>query len=418
MQRTLNVLLIDEAPTGQGFDRQLYAAGCNVIGVFGYGRQTVEHLRRRDYDVIVVVVRQPLIRSLRAVEMAALVSDGRPVVTFIDNLASAPFQLARQVMRAGAADAFSDSTKPGDLMELLWRAILVADRRRLALRGGVDEVIAPGEITVVFGAKGGTGKTTLALNLAYGQAMLSDERVALLDLDPQPGGIPALLDPANFRQISPTTLSSFLDERLADLLENHLVYSYGPLTIIRVESGTEEAPEPEEVLRLIEELSLAFDHMYVDCPAPMTPAAQQALGAATLVLFTVIPDMQALITARTVLAAARETPLFNDKAKVIVNQATMANALKREAIEEGLGLPVMWEIPTDPAVVQAAQIGIPLVQSVPGSPATQRIFDLLYAISGARRPPRLGRVARFMSRWRSDERENEPVGARSASAQR
>src|SRR3972149_4770942 len=187
MQRTLNVPLIDEAPTGQGFDRQLYAAGCNVVGVFGYGRQTVEHLRRRDYDVIVVVVRQPLTRSLRAVEMAALVSDGRPVVTFIYNLASAPFQLARQVMRAGAADAFSDSTKPGDLMELLWRAILVADRRRLAL------------------------------NLAYGQAMLSDERVALLDLDPQPGGIPALLDPANFRQISPTTLSSFLDERLADL---------------------------------------------------------------------------------------------------------------------------------------------------------------------------------------------------------
>ncbi len=221
MQRTLNVLLIDEAPTGQGFDRQLYAAGCNVVGVFGYGRQTVEHLRRRDYDVIVVVVRQPLIRSLRAVEMAALVSDGRPVVTFIDNLVSAPFQLARQVMRAGAADAFSDSTKPADLMELLWRAILVADRRRLALRGGVDEVIAPGEITVVFGAKGGTGKTTLALNLAYGQAILSDERVALLDLDPQPGGIPALLDPANFRQVSPTTLSSFLDERLADLLENH-----------------------------------------------------------------------------------------------------------------------------------------------------------------------------------------------------
>src|SRR3972149_8049813 len=96
----------------------------------------------------------------------------------------------------------------------------------------------------------------------------------------------------------------------------------------------------------------------------------------------------------------------------------MAKALKREAIEEGLGLPVMWEIPTDPAVVQAAQIGPPLVQGVPAPPAPQRIFDLLYAISGARRPPRLGRVARFMSRWRSDERENEPVGARAASAQR
>src|SRR5574341_1059780 len=132
MQRTLNVILIDEAPTGQGFDRHLYAAGCNVVGVFGYGRQTVEHLRRPDYDIIVIAVRQPLIRSLRAVEMATLVSDGRPVVTFIENLAAAPFQLMRQVMRAGAADAFSEPVRATELMELLWRAILVADRRRLA----------------------------------------------------------------------------------------------------------------------------------------------------------------------------------------------------------------------------------------------------------------------------------------------
>ena len=417
MQRALNVILIDEPASGQGFDRHLYAAGCNVVGVFGYGRQTVEHLRKPDYDVIVVAVRQPLIRSLRAVEMATLVSDGRPVVTYIDNLAAAPVQLMRQVMRAGAADAFSDPVRPTELMELLWRAILVADRHRLAMRGGVDEVIAPGDITVVFGAKGGTGKTTLSLNLAYGQAILSDERVALLDLDPQLGGVPALLDPMNFRQVSPATLSSFLDERLSDLLENHLVYSYGPLTVIRL-GDESEASEPDLVTRLLEELSLAFDHLYVDSPAPWTSQVQEALGAATLVLFTVIPDLSTLINARNILTSARETPLFNDKAKVIVNQATMPGALRREAIEEGLGLPVMWQIPTDPAIVQAAQLGIPLVQSLPNSPAAQRIFDLLYTISGAKRQPRLGRLARIMGRWRSSDRDSEGAATGAGSAQR
>jgi pilus assembly protein CpaE len=414
MQRTLNVVLIDEAPTGQGFDRHLYAAGCNVVGVFGYGRQTAEHLRRPDYDVIVVAVRQPLIRSLRAVEMATLVSDGRPVVTYIDNLAAAPFQLMRQVMRAGAADAFSEPVRPTELMELLWRAILVADRHRLALRGGVDEVIAPGDITVVFGAKGGTGKTTLSLNLAYGQSILSDERVALVDLDPQLGGVPALLDPTNFRQVSPATLTSFLDERLADKLENHIVYSFGPLTIIRLGDESEgTVVESGAVTNLLEELSLAFDHVYVDSPAPWTPQVQEALGSATLILFTVIPDLSTLVNARTILTSARETPLFNDKAKVIVNQATMQGALRREAIEEGLGLPVMWQIPTDPAIVQAAQLGVPLVQSLPNSQAAQRIFDLLYAISGAKRKPRLGTLARIVGRFRAGDREGESnaVGA-------
>jgi cellulose biosynthesis protein BcsQ len=139
-------------------------------------------------------------------------------------------------------------------------------------------VIAPGDITVVFGAKGGTGKTTVSLNLAYGQAILSDERVALLDLDPQLGGVPALLDPTNFRQVSPATLASFLDERLSDLLEKHFVYSFGPLTVIRLGDESEGlSDEPNLVTHLLEELSLAFDHVYVDSPAPWTRPCSRRL---------------------------------------------------------------------------------------------------------------------------------------------
>jgi hypothetical protein len=73
----------------------------------------------------------------------------------------------------------------------------------------------------------------------------------------------------------------------------------------------------------------------------------------------------------------------------------------------------MWQIPTDPAIVQAAQLGVPLVQSLPNSQAAQRIFDLLYAISGAKRKPRLGTLARIVGRFRAADREGESnaVGA-------
>jgi AmiR/NasT family two-component response regulator len=272
MQQTINVILIDEAATGQGFDRQLYTAGCNVVGVFGYGQQTLEHLRRPDYDVVVVTIREPLTRSLRAVEMAALVSDGRPVVTYIGNLASAPYRLMRQVMRAGASDAFSDPLRSTELIDLLWRASYVAQQRQ-ALRD--VQAVLPGEVTVVLGAKGGTGKTTLALNLAYGQATLSDDRVALLDIDPQLGGVPALLDPTQFQEIDPAKLD-FLDEQVIDLLERHLVFSYGPLTIVRLGAISEQdQSDPERVAHLLNELRQAFDHTYVDTPSPWTAEVQK-----------------------------------------------------------------------------------------------------------------------------------------------
>jgi hypothetical protein len=36
---------------------------------------------------------------------------------------------------------------------------------------------------------------------------------------------------------------------------------------------------------------------------------QEAIGTATLILFTVIPDLSTLVNARTILTSARETPL-------------------------------------------------------------------------------------------------------------
>src|SRR5215475_9895466 len=44
-----------------------------------------------------------------------------------------------------------------------------------------------GRIIAVYSAKGGVGKTTLAVNLAWARATLSNRRTLLWDLDPQGG---------------------------------------------------------------------------------------------------------------------------------------------------------------------------------------------------------------------------------------
>ena len=42
----------------------------------------------------------------------------------------------------------------------------------------VEHRAAPGKLVVVFSAKGGVGKSTVAINVAVGMAHRSDERVA------------------------------------------------------------------------------------------------------------------------------------------------------------------------------------------------------------------------------------------------
>lgn len=399
----LNVVLLDEAPRGQSLERLLLESGCNLVGSFGYSLRVEEHLRKLEYDVALVAVREPLVRALRAVEFVALINSDRPVLAYVDrNLRVPVFELAREIMRAGAWDMFTQPIKPMELFDLLWRATSLRDRRLLARRSGMEEVIPPGHITTVFGGRGGTGKSTLALNLSYGHAKMTNERILLVDTDSQRGGVTAFLDPQVVRSVPPLSLSSFLDEDICDALEQYAIYSFGPLTILRLSEGDQEVSSliQEDGVSLLDKLSLFYDHIYVDTPPSWSPEVQESVRSASLALFVVHPAVDYLIASKNVLERAREITFFTEKVKVVINQADTPGALSREAVEDATGLPVIWQIPRDPSAVTAGRLGIPLVESLPRSKAAQSILGLLYAIAGVRRPPAGGPLARLFGRVR------------------
>lgn len=143
----------------------------------------------------------------------------------------------------------------------------------------------------IYSLKGGVGKTTLAVSLAWAAATRSARRTLLWDLDPQAAASFLLgetatakkaqavfakdIDPAKL--IRPTAIPR-LDLLPADASLRGLdrfLYGLG---------------KKKRLLRLIGEAGRDYDRVILDAPPGLTETSEQVLRAADLILVPVIPS--------------------------------------------------------------------------------------------------------------------------------
>jgi chromosome partitioning protein len=144
----------------------------------------------------------------------------------------------------------------------------------------------------VYSLKGGVGKTTLAVNLAWSSATLSSRQTLLWDLDPQAAssflvqGAKAQKDAAQSvftKDVAPQKLIASTSIDRCDLLAadtslrglDQLFFSLG---------------KRKRLSKLIESLEKTYDRIILDCPPGLTETSEQAMRAADLILVPVIPS--------------------------------------------------------------------------------------------------------------------------------
>jgi chromosome partitioning protein len=227
----------------------------------------------------------------------------------------------------------------------------------------------------VYSLKGGVGKTTLAVNLAWASATRSARQTLLWDLDPQSaatfllgGATPKRndaqavfakdVDPA--RLIRPTGTGRLdllpADASLRGL--DHFLFGLG---------------KKKRLLKLIEDVGRDYDRILLDAPPGLTETSEQVLRAADLIIVPVIPSPLSRRALDEVVAHLDRHSLRGGPILPVYNMVDRRRSLHRAALEAEPAWPV---IPMASAfeAMSAAEGGTGRLP--PSSPAAQALFAL------------------------------------------
>ncbi|MBO9541300.1 Flp pilus assembly complex ATPase component TadA [bacterium] len=229
-------------------------------------------------------------------------------------------------------------------------------------------------LILVFGAKGGLGRSVIAGNLAVAIARRTKRATALWDLDWMGGGSQASyldLDPPPGNWADVVRGAKALDDALAE-------HESGVSLLAAPPVGEALVPRAADVASIAREL--ARDHELVVADTSFPNLGHEAMVAlfdmASVVLLLVTPDITTLNASKAVIDQARALRFPLEKIHVVLNRAGSVDELGPDDITEHLERPLIGQVPSSGAVVASLNRGEPIVLKQPSHPVSAGILQL------------------------------------------
>jgi pilus assembly protein CpaE len=260
-------------------------------------------------------------------------------------------QLIVNAMRAGVREYIERPTTTTDLLEAFVR--LTATRRKPGREN------SRGKVFTIVNAKGGSGSTTVAVNLALALQAIH-HNTALVDLAP-------LGHCALHLNLKPTfTISDALTNlhRLdSSLLDSFMArHDRGLHVLAGAPTPTPIEPSASDFARLFDTMVGLFHYIVVDASSRLDSATRLVSNLSEKIMLIAHADVASLWSAGRVAQYLGESG-SRDRFGLVFNRYRKVPGFNETETEAAIGAPVLWRIPNQYfAVSTAIDRGVPLMQ--------------------------------------------------------
>lgn len=308
----------------------------------------VRRIQSANPDVVLIdVPSDNPVLALRTIEL--IQEEVKSAAVFAIGSLSHP-QVIVSAMRAGAKEFIERPTTTTDLLEAFVR-LTTAQRK-------VQREEVRGKVFTVVNAKGGTGATTIAVNLAMA-LQAAHGNVALVDVAP-------LGHTALHMNLKP--LFSVVDairnlHRLdSSLLESFMTRQEGGLQVLAGPSSPVISdPSTAEFARLFDLLVGHFRYVVVDASSRMDATTRLVCNLSEMVLLIAHTDVASLWSAARIQQYLGETGT-RERIRLVLNRFRKITGFSEADVEAAAGIKLLWKIPNQYfAISTAIDRGVPMM---------------------------------------------------------
>ncbi|MBP1886650.1 AAA family ATPase [Sinorhizobium mexicanum] len=283
--------------------------------------------------------------------------------------------LYKKLLDTGVSDYLVTPFEPMDFVAAVHRCFRNSTQEKL------------GRIVAFVGAKGGTGSSTLAHNVAYAMSKRVDADVLLADLDLQSGTLGL-----NFDIEAANGMMDVLEspDRLDDVLLRRLAVTYTDrLHLLPATTDFNKffSLREDDVDHLLEVARSSSWHIVLDLPHIWTQWTRKILLEADEIVITATPDLASMRNAKNLIDFLAKARPNDPPPRLVLNKLGTPKLpeIKVRDFVAAVGLQDNVSVPFDPHLFgTAANDGKLVIEQAPASEAGRAMVALAWRVGGTR----------------------------------
>jgi pilus assembly protein CpaE len=383
----IRVLIVDDiAETRENIRKLLvFENDVEVIGAARSGHEAIELCKETKPDVVLMDINMPDMDGIAATEAIRRTNSITQIVVL--SVQGDPNYM-RKAMLAGARDFLTKPPAVDELTSAIRRAGKMAheERSKVAPRipvAGNGQVasnvvaVSQGKLVIIYSPKGGTGSTTLAINLAV--TLHNEETpVVLVDGDLQFGDVAVFLNEQSKNSV--VDLAPRAEELDPEVVEEVMIHHAATGIKILASPPRPEYAESvtgDQFANVLKYLRNLYSYVIVDASSSLNDVTLAAMDVSDAIILITTQDIPAIKNARLFLDLVDALKINRKRILFVMNRFDKRIGITPDKVSDSFKQEIVSILPVDERIViPSINRGVPFMMGDRSRPIAKSYLQL------------------------------------------